>query len=505
MAYSSSSPMQDAPSRVPFMRKNLAPALETALRHALDYLNHVDEKPVGPTASLEELRARVCKAWNAEGIPAPQVVDDLVRDIEGGLNNSANARFYAWVIGGSLPSALAADWLTSTWDQNAALYAVSPASAIIEEAVGGWLKELFGLPEQTSFALVTGCQMAHTTSLAAARSWLLKRQGWDVERQGMAGSPPITVLSGARHATIDRTLRLLGFGDGSLKTLPTNDHDSLDPTALESTLRGLDGKPALVILQAGDINTGGFDNFEELIPVARKYGAWTHVDGAFGMWAAASPRHAHLVRGMEKAHSWATDGHKWLNVPYDCGYAFVAEPESHHDAMSYQASYLTHQNVARDPLDWNPEFSRRARGFASYAALRELGRDGLREMVQRNCDCTVAIVDGLRRLGGVEVLSEPIINQGLVSFRDPSGRISDEWNDAVIAEIAREGTSFFSGTTWKGRRAMRISVSNWQTSMDDVQRTVAGVERALARMPSARSRQFADVSLTRKSPSGKAE
>jgi glutamate/tyrosine decarboxylase-like PLP-dependent enzyme len=201
-------------------------------------------------------------------------------------------------------------------------------------------------------------------------------------------------------------------------------------------LRGLNGKAALVLLQAGDVNTGGFDDLEALIPIARKYGAWTHVDGAFGMWAAASPRYAHLVRGMEKAHSWATDGHKWLNVPYDCGYAFVAEPEAHRDAMSHQASYLTHQDVARDPLDWNPEFSRRARGFASYAALRELGRNGLREMVQRNCDCAAAIVDGLRRLDGVEVLSEPIINQGLVSFRDPSGRISDEWNDAVIAEIA---------------------------------------------------------------------
>jgi glutamate/tyrosine decarboxylase-like PLP-dependent enzyme len=216
------------------MRKDFAPALETALRRALHYLNNVDERPVGPTASLEELRTRVCKPWNAESIPASQVIDDLVRDIEGGLNNSVSARFYAWVIGGSLPSALAADWLTSTWDQNAGLYAVSPASAIIEEAVGAWLKELFGLSEQTSFALVTGCQMAHTTCLAAARSWLLKRQGWDVERQGMPGSPPITVLCGVRHATIDRTLRLLVFGDASLKTLATKDGDALDPAALES-------------------------------------------------------------------------------------------------------------------------------------------------------------------------------------------------------------------------------------------------------------------------------
>jgi glutamate/tyrosine decarboxylase-like PLP-dependent enzyme len=203
------------------------------------------------------------------------------------------------------------------------------------------------------------------------------------------------------------------------------------------------------------------------------------VDGAFGMWAAASPRFERLVRGMERAHSWATDGHKWLNVPYDCGYALVAEPDAHRSTMSYQASYLTHDDRARDPLDWNPEFSRRARGFASYAALRGLGRNGIRELVERCCDCARAIVEGLSRFTNVEVLAHPVINQGLVAFLDPSGRPSDEWNDRMIAEIAKEGTSFFSGTTWNGRRAMRISVTNWQTSSDDVRRTLAGVQRAL--------------------------
>jgi glutamate/tyrosine decarboxylase-like PLP-dependent enzyme len=469
------------------MRKDFSLALETALRRALEYLNSVDEKPVGPTASLQELRTRVCKDWNVEGISASKVVDELVNDIDGGLNNSVNARFYAWVIGGSLPSALAADWLTSTWDQNAGMYAVSPASAVVEEAVGAWLVDLFRLPEQTSFALVTGCQMAHTTCLAAARSGPLKKHGWDVERQGMAGSPRITVLCGVRHATIDRTLRLLGFGDASLKGLLTDDAGSLDASALEAALREADGKPTLVLLQAGDVNTGGFDDFAALIPLARKYNAWTHVDGAFGMWAAASPRYEHLVRGMENADSWATDGHKWLNVPYDCGYAFVADRIAHRQSMTYQASYLTHQEEARDPLDWNPEFSRRARGFASYAAMRELGRNGLREMIERNCDCAAALVDGLSKLDCVEVLAKPIINQGVVAFRDPSGSTSDEWNDRVIAEIAREGTSFFSGSTFKGRRAMRISVSNWQTSSEDVMRTIEGVQRALGRVNSSRA------------------
>lgn len=461
------------------MRKDFSPALKAALQNALEYLNNVDSKPVGPTVTLEELRARLCKEWNQNGVPPEEVVQELARDIEGGLNNSVSARFYAWVIGGALPSALAADWLTSTWDQNSGMYAVSPAGAIVEEAVGAWLKDLFRLPQQASFALVTGCQMAHTTCLAAARHWLLENRDWDVEKKGMAGSPPITIFCGVRHATIDRTVRLLGFGDDSLVTLDTNENDQLLPGALENALRNHGGKPAIVLLQAGDVNTGSFDEFEKVIPVARKYGAWTHVDGAFGMWVTASPRYDDLVRGMEAAHSWATDGHKWLNVPYDCGFAFVAEPEAHRASMTYQASYLTHQDEARDPLDWNPEFSRRGRGFSSYAALRELGRNGVREMVERNCDCASAIVEGLSKLEGVEVLAKPIINQGVVSFRDPSGAISDDWNDRTIAEIDREGTSFFSGTTFKGRRAMRISVSNWQTDMDDVRRTVEGVKRAM--------------------------
>jgi glutamate/tyrosine decarboxylase-like PLP-dependent enzyme len=464
------------------MRKDFHPALSTALNHALEYLQTVDERPVGPTASLETLRHRLCKEWNHNPIPAESVITDLVTDIEGGLNNSVNARFYAWVIGGSLPSALAADWLTSTWDQNAGLYSVSPASAIIEEAVGGWLKDLFRLPAATSFALVTGCQMAHTTCLAAARTWLLKRKNWDVEQRGMSGSPQIRIFCGARHATIDRTVHLLGFGDESITKLRVDATGALDPGALEAALRDINGQPAIVLLQAGDVNTGGFDNFEALIPIARKYGAWTHVDGAFGMWAAASPRLEHLVRGMEHAHSWATDGHKWLNVPYDCGYAFVAEPDAHRASMSYHANYLVQQDVARDPLDWNPEFSRRARGFASYAALRELGRTGVQELVERCCDCAAQLVAGLGELEGVEVLSASIINQGVVTFPNPSGAVSDDWNDNVIAEIAAEGTSFFSGTTANGRRAMRISVSNWQTSPEDVVKTIAGVERALISM-----------------------
>jgi len=464
-------------------QREFTPALARAMHYALNYLNMVDENPVAATVSLQTLRERLCKSLNHDPLPAESVVAQLARDVEGGLNNSVNARFHAWVIGGCLPSALAADWLTSTWDQNAGLYSVSPAAAVVEEAVGAWLIDVFGLPASSSFALVTGCQMAHTTCLAAARTWLLKNHGWDVERQGMSGSPKIHVFCGERHSSIDRSLRLLGFGDDSLHALPLDASGALDAAALESALREHSGQPAIVLLQAGDINTGGFDDFEQLIPVARRFGAWVHVDGAFGMWAAASPRFAPLVRGIEGAHSWATDGHKWLNVPYDCGYAFVAERDAHRAAMSYQASYVTHQDDAREPMDWNPEFSRRARGFATYAALRELGRNGLRELIERCCDCAATLVAALEELEGVEVLSRPIINQGLVTFPDSSGTPSNTWTDLVIAEIAREGTAFFSDTTTRdGRRAMRISVCNWQSSQEDVIRTVTAIERILSRL-----------------------
>jgi len=262
-----------------------------------------------------------------------------------------------------------------------------------------------------------------------------------------------------------------------------DNNGSLDPSALETALRDLNGQPAILVLQAGDVNTGGFDDFHTLIPIARRHGAWVHIDGAFGLWAAASPRYSSLTRGLEAAHSWATDGHKWLNVPYDCGYAFVAEPEAHRASMSYHASYLVQQDSAREPLDWNPEFSRRARGFSSYAALRELGRSGVQELVERCCDSAAQLVSALGSLDGVEVLSHPIINQGLVTFLPPDSSTNPAaFNDEVIAAINAEGTAFFSGTTFNGRRAMRISVSNWQTSPEDVSKTVAAVARVLEQM-----------------------
>jgi glutamate/tyrosine decarboxylase-like PLP-dependent enzyme len=455
--------MRDDPYFVP---------LTLAAKQACDHLNDVVNGRVNATSSLEELRMRLGRSLSDEGLTPERVLVDLIDDSKDGLIGSAGGRFFGWVIGGALPSALAADWLTAAWDQNAGLYAAGPAAAVVEEVAGEWLKDLLGLPATASFAFVTGCQMAHTTCLAAARHAVLERRGWDVEQRGLFGAPPIRVVTSAeRHGTIDRALRLLGMGRDCVVDIAADQQGRLEPAALEAAL---DDSPTIVLLQAGDLNIGAYDPFAELIPIARRRGAWVHVDGAFGLWANASPRYRHLLAGVEAADSWATDGHKWLNVPYDSGYAFVADPVAHRAAMSYRASYLTHDEAARDQLDWTPEWSRRARGFATYAALRELGRNGVAQLVERCCEHARAIVSGIGALPGAEIVWLPQINQGLVAFGD------DARTDAVIAAIVASGEAFFGGTTWRGRRCMRVSVCNWQTNEDDVRRAIAAAERAIA-------------------------
>lgn len=449
------------------------PALQTAFEAALAHLENLDKTPVAATADLETLRERLGRPLSDDELPAEQVLADLIADVQGGIVGFAGGRFFGWVVGGALPAALAADWLTSAWDQNAVLYASGPAAAVVEEIAGAWMKDILGLPQPASFGFVSGCQMAHLTCLASARHALLKRHGWDVEQQGLYGAPPIRILaSDQRHGSIERALRLLGMGRAHITTL-----DRMQPDALESALQH--EPTAIVILQAGDINTGAFDDFAQLIPIAKSHNAWVHIDGAFGLWAAASPRYKHLVQGVEQADSWATDGHKWLNVPFDCGYAFVAHPEAHRAAMSHNASYLSFDTAARDATHWVPEWSRRARGFSTYAALRELGRNGVARLVERCCAHARTLVTRIGELPGVEVLSEPVINQGLVRFLD---RRTDE----VIAAIQATGEAFFTASDWKGQRVMRVSVCNWQTSDNDVDRAVAAVATALSNLTSSR-------------------
>ncbi len=459
-------------------------ALERAAQLALSYLGSLDTAPVNATTSLAELRRRFARPLPDEGMAPLTIIEELARDAAGGLIGNAGGRFYGWVIGAGLPSALAADWLTATWDQNAGLYACGPAAAVVEEVCGTWLKDVLGLPASASFALVTGCQMAHVTCLAAARHAVLARKGWDVNRDGLAGAPAVRILTSSEvHGTTTRAAKLLGIGTANMVVLPSDASLQLTPAALRDALARDAERPTIVVLQAGDVNCGAFDSFPELIPLAHAAGAWVHIDGAMGLWCNAVPELRHLLAGAERADSWASDGHKWLNVPYDCGYAFVAHPEHHRAAMEHRASYLVHGDEARDQLDWTPDHSRRARGFATWAALRELGRSGLEDLVRRCCRHARDIVSRIGALPNARVIWLPIINQGLVRFYDArpgaTEQDHDRRTDEVMAAINATGEAFFSGTTWRGQRCMRVSVSSWRTTAGDVDRAVAAAERSL--------------------------
>jgi glutamate/tyrosine decarboxylase-like PLP-dependent enzyme len=464
----------------------LQPALQSVLTHTLNYLAPENIVPVAASATLDTLRQRLTVPLADTGIEAPQIIEDLITAVDGGLHKITSGRFFGWVNGGSLPAALATDWLTSAWDQNASLYAVGPAAAVVEEVAGAWLKDILHLPSTASFAFVTGCQMAHVTCLAAARHAVLARLGWDVEQQGLAASPRIRILSSTEHhGSTLRAIRLLGLGESSIIDLPTDPEGRLIPQALEEALHHFPADtPTIVVLQAGDLNIGAYDDFATLIPIAHRHNAWVHIDGAFGLWAAASPRHRHFLNGASQADSWATDGHKWLNVPYDSGYAFIADSVAHRASLSHHAAYIAHDADARDEMDWNPEWSRRARGFPTYAALRQLGRDGVADLIDRCCQHAHALVTQIGALPGAQVVWEPRINQGLVRFLSPAPNATEEDHDAqtntITDAIAASGEALFTPTTWRGRRAMRVSVCNWQTSSEDVRIVVQTVARILA-------------------------
>jgi glutamate/tyrosine decarboxylase-like PLP-dependent enzyme len=458
-------------------------ALGRAIVHAFAHLDSLDTSPVAATASLEALRRSLGRPVPEHGMHGAQVVDELVADSRGGIMGSQGGRFFGWVIGGGLPAAIAADWLTAIWDQNAGIHACGPAAAVVEEIAGAWLREIFELPADTSFAFTTGTQMAHITCLAAARNGVLSARGWDVARDGMFGAPRIRILANAdRHGSVDRAVRLLGFGAQALEPLGIDETGRVTPDVLGKALAQADA-PTIVVLQAGELNLAAFDPFDELAPIARAAGAWTHVDGAFGLWAKACPQTKHLVDGVELCDSWTTDAHKYLNVPYDSGIAFVRDATAHRAAMTLSTSYLPSGGAARDQIDWNPEFSRRARGFPVYAALRELGRDGLAALIARTSRHARAIAEGIGRLKGAQLVAASELNQALVRFLSPKqGATEDDHDratDQVIAAINASGEAFFGGVTWCGRRAMRISVCNWRTTDADVERAIAAAQSAI--------------------------
>jgi glutamate/tyrosine decarboxylase-like PLP-dependent enzyme len=445
---------------------------------AADYLEALPDRPVGWLADVDELRSQLGGPLPESPTEPREVIAELAAGAEPGLVASPGGRYFGFVIGGTTPAAVAADWLTSVWDQNAGLYVCCPSSAVVEEVTGAWLAELLGMPAGVGFGLVTGCQMAHVTALAAARHGVLARVGWDVGERGLIGAPAVRVLAGAeRHITVDRALRLLGFGTAGIIAVDADEQGRMQPAALREAIAGDDG-PVIVCAQAGNVNTGACDALEEIADIAGAAGAWLHIDGAFGLWAAASPAHRHLVAGAERADSWAVDAHKWLNVPYDSGIAFCAHPEAHQAAMGVRASYLIQADPGgpREPLEWNPEFSRRARGFPIYAAIRSLGRSGIAELIDRSCAHARRFADALSGTPGVEMLNEVVLNQVLVRFLDEGGD-HDARTDAVVNAVQSDGTCWLSGTTWRGMRAMRISVSSHATTTDDVDRSVEAILR----------------------------
>jgi glutamate/tyrosine decarboxylase-like PLP-dependent enzyme len=458
--------------------------LRQASEWACRYLDGLPERPVGARLALEPMRAAFGGPLPERGEAPLEVLERLAREGDPGIVASAGPRYFGFVVGGALPIALAADWLTSAWDQNAGLYVLSPANAVAEEVAGGWLVDLFGLPAGASFGFVTGCNMANFAGLAAARHALLERHGWNVEERGLYGAPELDVVVGEEaHVTVFAALQFLGLGRERVRRVPVDGQGRMRADALASALAGTSG-PLLICAQAGNVNTGAIDPLDEIAALARARGAWLHVDGAFGLWAAASPSLAPLLRGVEQADSWATDAHKWLNVPYDCGLVFCAHPEVHRAAMMASAPYLVQTAGAeRDPFDWVPEFSRRARGFTVYAALRCLGREGVRELVERCCRLARRMAERLARAPQVEVLNEVVLNQALVRFH-PAGRpadaaAADALTHDVVRRVQAAGICWLGATRWQGRAAMRVSVSNWSTTEADVDRSADSVLEAL--------------------------
>jgi glutamate/tyrosine decarboxylase-like PLP-dependent enzyme len=450
--------------------------LEIATKRASRYLAEAPERPVREQASVNELRASLDRDLPETGEDPATVVEQLADAAEPGLIALASPRYFGFVIGGTLPAALGADWLVTAWDQIASLYVCGPSAGVAEEVAGRWVLELLDLPADAAFGLTTGGTMANFAGIAAGRHAVLQREGWDVEANGLHGAPQVRVLVGEHaHATIFVALKMLGLGAERAVRIKVDEEGRMDPDALGAELDRGDG-PAIVCAQAGDVNTGCFDSFDQLADICERHGAWLHVDGAVGLWAAASPQFDSLTAGLRRADSWSTDAHKWLNVPYDCGFIAVAEPEALRGAMGIAAPYLTARPEARDSYQFVPESSRRARGFVLYAALRSLGRKGVADLVERTSFLARLMASELRVDPSLEVINDVVINQVLVGVvGDGSGQITRE----AVTRIQQDGTCWLSGTTWRGRPAIRISVCNWRTSEDDVRRSVTAIRDAV--------------------------
>ncbi len=450
-------------------------ALGRAAEIGLDYLSKLPERAVGARADAATIASRLGDLAD-EGMDPTRVIEELATAVDPGLVGSLGPRYFGFVIGGQLPASAAADWLTTAWGQNAVVHAASPAGAAVEQVAGRWMLDLLGIPADASFGLPTGAGLGNTVGLAAARHAVLARHGWDVEARGLYNAPEITVIVGEEaHATLSTALQYLGLGRERVVRIPVDDQGAMLADAVRDAIAAVDG-PLIVAIQAGNVNSGAFDPAATVADaVASHPNAWVHVDGAFGLWAAVSPSLRHLVDGIDRADSWSTDAHKWLNVGYDCGFVAVREADAHRAAMATSASYLM-RSEQRENWEWVLDSSRRARGFILYAALRSLGRSGVQALVERCCALARRMADQLREADDVAVLNDVVLNQVLVRFGD-----SDEHTREVIGSVQEDGTAWMGGTTWQGKAAMRISVSNWSTAEADADRTVEAILRCARR------------------------
>jgi glutamate/tyrosine decarboxylase-like PLP-dependent enzyme len=444
--------------------------LSRAMEHARAWLRSEPDRRVGPDADIEAVLSSLAQELPRAGTAAATVVDGLARAVDPGLMAMGSGRFFGWVIGGTLPAALAADWLVSAWDQNAALRYATPGVVAVEEIAARWILDLLGLPTGSEVGFVTGATMANFTGLAAARQHVLTQQGWDLDNMGLNGAPPVTVLVGEdRHATIDLALRYLGLGKPT--PVAADQQGRIRPDELAAALDRTKG-PAIVALQAGNLHSGAFDPFAECIELAHQRDAWVHVDGAFGLWAAATPSLRHLMAGCAQADSWATDAHKTLNTPYDCGIAIVRHPSAVRSALGTSASYLTLDEGHSDPFQVTPEFSRRARGVPVWAALLSLGRDGVADLVDRLALRARQLADGIATIPGAQILNDVVYTQVSVAFE------SDERTREVTRRLLADGVAWMSGSHWQGKDILRVSVSNWSTDDADVSASIAAVRAA---------------------------
>ena len=445
-------------------------ALDRAAAHAHEWLASMPGRSMPALADADEVLSTLGGRLPDGPTEAADVVDLLADAVEPGLTAMPSGRFFGWVTGGALPAALAADWLTSAWDQNSGMRFATPGTVAAEEAAGSWILDLLGLPATADVGFVTGATMANFTGLAAGRQRVLTDASWDLNRLGLTGAPRVRVLVGVeRHGTVDLALRYLGLGEPQV--VPADDQGRIELDALAHTLASTKA-PTILCLQAGNLHSGAFDAIGPAAALAHEHNAWVHVDGAFGLWAAASPRLRHLLDGHEAADSWATDAHKTLNVPYDCGIVVVADTQALRDAVGSQASYLVRSDGPADPMDKVPELSRRARGVLVWAALRSLGRTGVAELVDRLADHARALAAGIADIEGTEILNEVVFTQVCVSFED------DRRTRGVTARLLADGTVWMSGSRWRDRDVMRVSVSNWSTDDSDVAASIAAVRRA---------------------------